>query len=657
MSRSWVIQDSDDEDDPLAADFPLPASQTYQVDDSYSINSIAEDVPITAQVQEPNHPISINFDVFLQSQETAPGGLSSSQQQREQRWIPNEAGGGSIGSMMTQIGRAQQRLFDDDDAQYTNRRLPPHTTAIGSEPIQPSLPHMDDVHLVPAVDVNNPQHTDYDNIGNGPEYVHQTSDTVTHQYEPIAHREHHPQSFLSNGSPPPVASYNLFESSLQTPRSSTPDPMCFLKPDDALQIDLQNGARRWNSMQGILSSPHDTEPNSSLLSAKANRSQSDNACSNGASAPRLEIQHPAESPDRLPHTIAIQTLAEPKKRGRPKKQTPLETVETVDLPRSANQDISEPNNTKPEKRKPGRPPKNPKPDAERIDVPNTDDQSAEPLPTSIVPEQQILLNEPDLPGLPADIPQNSTAATTNFYIEIPNQQSPAHQAPTEALQTLEPKKKKLKRGKTTSVTLQKTYDPDVEDDVIWIDDALPNPIIYQQEQHSLNSEVSHPTDPPNNIQPEPAPQPKKRGRKRKKTSDLVVEEKPRDEIDKKLSDIHTEQDQPTVSVTVDDTTKTMVAKNAIHNLDTHDVSRDLEADSENTHSESTPELTTNENPPETPKKSVRELIAPSMEIGTSGKGANKGPGKHSPISTGKVPYRVGLSRRARIAPLLKIVRR
>ncbi len=37
--------------------------------------------------------------------------------------------------------------------------------------------------------------------------------------------------------------------------------------------------------------------------------------------------------------------------------------------------------------------------------------------------------------------------------------------------------------------------------------------------------------------------------------------------------------------------------------------------------------------------------------------ADKGPDKHSPISSGKVAYRVGLSKRARIAPLLRMVRK
>ncbi|KAK4693483.1 hypothetical protein P7C71_g3925, partial [Lecanoromycetidae sp. Uapishka_2] len=48
-------------------------------------------------------------------------------------------------------------------------------------------------------------------------------------------------------------------------------------------------------------------------------------------------------------------------------------------------------------------------------------------------------------------------------------------------------------------------------------------------------------------------------------------------------------------------------------------------------------------PPETPRKAAS--VTP------------KGPDKHSPISSGKVAYRVGLSKRARIEPLLRIVRK
>lgn len=141
----------------------------------------------------------------------------------------------------------------------------------------------------------------------------------------------------------------------------------------------------------------------------------------------------------------------------------------------------------------------------------------------------------------------------------------------------------------------------------------------------------------------------------------MIEEEPRDNIGKP-SDIHVEQEKQAVTVAVDNTANTTVDKNTVDNQDTLDTSRNLPAGSEDTHVGTTPVLTTNENPPETPKKSGSEPKTPSTAPGAadadaSGKGANKGPGKHSPISTGKVPYRVGLSRKARIAPLLKIVRR
>ena len=54
---------------------------------------------------------------------------------------------------------------------------------------------------------------------------------------------------------------------------------------------------------------------------------------------------------------------------------------------------------------------------------------------------------------------------------------------------------------------------------------------------------------------------------------------------------------------------------------------------------------------------ARETIQSNPPPETPKKPADKGPGKHSPLNTGKVPYRVGLSKRARIEPLLRIVRK
>ncbi|KAE8392989.1 hypothetical protein BDV23DRAFT_150266 [Aspergillus alliaceus] len=652
MSHGRVIQDSDDEDDPLTADFLPPANPAHQTDNNYAPNPDAQDVDIIAPVREPNHPITINFDEFLQSQEAASRGLSSSQQQREERWIPGEtAGGGSIGSMMTEIGRAQRRLFDDDADQH----LPP-TAGFESDSLQPTVSHTDDVHLIPAVEIKGPHETGYINNEGGPGYMYQTNDTVTYQYEPIAHaaqqNHRHGHSLISNDFSQSAASYNLFESSLHPSTGSSLDPISFLRPNDALQMDLQNGPRRWNSMQGMPSSPHDTEPNSSLLSPKVSRSRSDNTGSNGVS--HVEVHQPIASPNEPFHPITIEIPTEPKKRGRPKKQTAPEVAEDPEPAGPAIQETSEINHPKPEKRKPGRPPKNAKQD--------NDIQTINNQPELLSPAS----NEPTLPNPPTDTSQTNKPENTILRLKLPTAPQ-THQQPLSHTETTlsteppkEPKKKKLKRGKTTSITLTKTYDPDIEDDVIWIDQPPSNPPIPNpHHQHALDTDNNpRPTIPVpgNDTQPvqDPAFQseaqahaPKKRGRKRKKTSDAVVEE-PLETINAtNPSDIKLDQNNIPQEETIADTvgtTHSMVDENTPN----------PEADTSTLIQKEA--LATNDNPPETPRKSGLEPGPGGLSTETSAK-ASKGLGKHSPISTGKVPYRVGLSRKARIAPLLKIVKR
>jgi len=48
---------------------------------------------------------------------------------------------------------------------------------------------------------------------------------------------------------------------------------------------------------------------------------------------------------------------------------------------------------------------------------------------------------------------------------------------------------------------------------------------------------------------------------------------------------------------------------------------------------------------------------PTTPVQTPRKAPQKGPDKHSPLNSGKVPYRVGLSKRARIEPLLRILKK
>lgn len=111
MSLVRVIQDSD-EDEPFEGD-DLPTSgnpphlsepalqQEYQ-------HAPAEQTTHNAVYEHGHAPdesmlpqLNINFDEFLQSQEKGHSILSSSQQRREDRWIPStsEGGSASVGTM------------------------------------------------------------------------------------------------------------------------------------------------------------------------------------------------------------------------------------------------------------------------------------------------------------------------------------------------------------------------------------------------------------------------------------------------------------------------------------------------------------------------------------------------------------------------------
>lgn len=56
-------------------------------------------------------------------------------------------------------------------------------------------------------------------------------------------------------------------------------------------------------------------------------------------------------------------------------------------------------------------------------------------------------------------------------------------------------------------------------------------------------------------------------------------------------------------------------------------------------------------------QSLSSPFKPSIPLPQTPQKEVKGPDKHSPLNTGKLSHRVGLSKRARIAPLLKIVRK
>lgn len=116
MNWDRVIQDSD-EDEPLLEDEVSPSIDQPQGPDSPVPGHIVD-----RQTNHPKHTpaqnvctdiqLAVNFDQFLQSQEGAQPPMTSSQQRREERWIPSTAdgGGGSIGAS-DQDGQPDSALY------------------------------------------------------------------------------------------------------------------------------------------------------------------------------------------------------------------------------------------------------------------------------------------------------------------------------------------------------------------------------------------------------------------------------------------------------------------------------------------------------------------------------------------------------------------
>ncbi|KAL2819764.1 hypothetical protein BJX63DRAFT_361253 [Aspergillus granulosus] len=502
-----------------------------------------------------------------------------------------------LGTMMTEIGLAQQRLFDDDhQAQCDNQPVEFHESGLGPIHVERvNQRYMAQEEALPANHVPiTPAHDSIPRVG-----LHGTT-----------HSDDWSQS---------APSYNIFDSSNQT-LSSQLNRTDFLRDSRVTtQTELLQNfeLRRWTSMQDVTSSPHDTEPSSSVI-AKAARAKSDNI------VPNAIQRSPSVDELALPATTEIPKV---EKRGRKKKQILPVNDEDVDFPHAASRETPPP---KPEKRKPGRPPKTAKVDtaasAERSDAPSHPPESSVIAETAV--EYKIIPPQIIPPEL--NVPERDMQPSPKLKKE--------------------PGKKKVKRSMTTSVTLTKTFEPDVEDDVIWIDER---PIV-----------PADPEDRPNLHQaesvPDPATAPKKRGRKRKKTAEQLKQEaeaQAKAEAASPLGEINNPEElnetshNPGISVVLKSSTRNQSPD--ITNPDfcpEEDTFQEPQASEPELPQPTSPSKELHDElirPPETPQKPT-DPRTPST----------KGPGKHSPISsTCKVPYRVGLSKRARIAPLLKIIKR
>ena len=614
--------------------------------------------------------------------------------------------------MMSEIGLAQRRLFDDD-AGYTEQQISPTAELPESEPSgqmyfgdgqrdnEAGVEYNNDINYsegyseeypaqiqVPAQSDMPPDlYQDGDGYGNGLDQRQLVDNANGHCYDQPPHTSISVSSYSHAGS---STSYNVFDSFKGSTGVHSENPIA--TPHETIQTEpLHTTPNRSKSMQPMLDSPHDTEPLSSLVSSNVGRSRSDNVGQQSAS---LKLSS-TNAPDELSASVAVEIPVIQETRDREKKPVnPEEEDDELAAPKVYNNVYED----KPAKREPDRPRSNvqfmdkgdgnePNGDHEQVEIhaPHLESNEVKPAEDqNSQPEaDEIQLVEVSIPKKPAEPSKdNSTSEREQTHFAEPIK-------PTKT--TKEPKKKKLKRGKTTSVTVKRTYEPDVEDDVIWVDEgqrpsisdfqqfheptSIPTPDSISVVDEGRDSKpapmVEIPNPPPTSVpegdgvtQPEPVPAPKKRGRKRKKTSEKLAEEAPA-ETNKRTP----AQPEPnsTVSVVLDGST---IEPN--HNDNVSDNSAGNQGQEQPPTPNPEPEPTSAS--PETPKKehptpdhsnqqshqdtSTKPRNNDNDNTHTTTNDANKGPDKHSPIAgTSKVPYRVGLSRRARIAPLLKIVKR
>jgi hypothetical protein len=514
--------------------------------------------------------------------------------------------------MTTEIGLAQQRLFDDDQqAQF----LPPQTITYEPEQVQ------DENYAMAAPD-DIPEAHGLSNIS----AQDQSSRTEPHAAD------------ISDWSQ--TASYNIFDSSSHNSRNLLNGADFDYDSNITARTEaMQNfELRRWTTMQGTTSSPHDTEPFSSIISPRISRAKSDNATLNSAQLSSVSV-------DELSLPVTMET-PDIEMKGCKKKQAVVANDDDDELSLPQFQELPP---TKPEKRKPGRPPK-------RAKVDDTVSKGPITRPADISTEEK---QGPAVPGAPGGMTVDVAPPQSiiDDFTHDNQSEQPAMPALEQSLQTpatsaKEPKKKKLKRGKTTSATLTKTYESDIEDDVIWVEQRPATPI-YEDKK------PSNPTKPSGNTVAEQTSAPKKRGRKRKKTSEQQDQRTPAplavDEQDAQTTTSNEADNTPQLNDTHNDSGVLVVLKTKnTTDAQTSDIMEPITKDQPplDLHPPTSPAKPSEhsqpaQKPPETPQKRT-DSKTPSV----------KGPGKHSPISsTSKVPYRVGLSKKARIAPLLKIIKR
>lgn len=280
------------------------------------------------------------------------------------------------------------------------------------------------------------------------------------------------------------------------------------------------------------------------------------------------------------------------------------------------------------------------------------------------------------------------------------------------------KKKKVKRGKTSSAALLKKRDPSIEDDVIWIDDddepappkrredkklspetpgdracTPPTALLNDPPQPNSNSKfavvITTPRKRPVNeidltkhaLEPEPAEppsplRPKPRSRKNTKKAEQKEQQdgtKKQDQKRRRTKNTIRAQTQceEENKITPEPATETgMTEQLPGATPDAHTPNDNTVLEKEAVQSDTGKVVGEQENvdpikKPVEPERDEKTNGTRFMSLETPKKPELKppepretGPNKHSPIPLNKrVPYRVGLSKKVRVAPLLKVIRK
>lgn len=271
------------------------------------------------------------------------------------------------------------------------------------------------------------------------------------------------------------------------------------------------------------------------------------------------------------------------------------------------------------KKKRGRPKKQDTSDAVDADIKTVSENVAE------VMEQQSTKKKPGRP-------KKQETDTTVEQIAAVDQKQTIDEAESTTTAT-KPPKKKVKRSKTTSdIPNTKSDEMKAEQDVVWIE-TNPN--------DSATTE-NHTADKIHAVATEEVKVPKKRGRKKKE----VVEEP-----------------AATAAASTENQTVLQDISNIQHQAP-QEKQKGLDVEIDSSKDQAPPDGVDTSNAtniPETPTVEIQSKNSKLIEekgVETPTPQDKTKSLKQTPISSaGRVPFRVGLSRRARIAPLLKVVRK